>query len=198
MDYSVFYHRSPGWIGDYKESAVLFLIWRQDQDYLVLEQRSFHLNTQPGDYALPGGRLDPGETPKEAALREAHEELGIALEDMTMLGPMDGFLSPNGRMVHAFVAETRVADFQPNPAEVARLLFVPIQEILDQEPESYLIPYRINLPHDFPWDRIHGGRDYPFREVRDQEFFYNFAGDHVWGLTARLIRRFAEILKDKT
>jgi hypothetical protein len=66
--------------------VVIADIDKHDSHSILLTLRTSHLKQHSGQYALPGGKLDPGETPVEAALRELHEELGISLGTENLLG----------------------------------------------------------------------------------------------------------------
>ena len=61
------------------------------------------LRAHGGQWALPGGRIDPGETPLEAALREMHEELGLALTASDLLGTLDDYPTRSGYVITPFV-----------------------------------------------------------------------------------------------
>src|SRR5680860_1011719 len=59
----------------------------------VLTRRSANLRSHKGQWALPGGRLDEGETAREAALRELHEEIGVALDPEHVIGELDDYVT---------------------------------------------------------------------------------------------------------
>ena len=82
--------RKPGAIGQRKDCAVLIpLVERADGMHILYEQRSTKMKTQPGDVCFPGGRMEPGETPAECALRETEEEIGIPADKIRILGQFD-------------------------------------------------------------------------------------------------------------
>ena len=82
--------RRPGAIGQRKDCAVLIpLIERDGKMHILFERRSSKMKTQPGDVCFPGGRMDPGESPQECALRETEEEIGIPRERIRVLGQFD-------------------------------------------------------------------------------------------------------------
>ncbi|RYF33414.1 MAG: NUDIX domain-containing protein, partial [Comamonadaceae bacterium] len=58
---------------------------------VLLTRRAAALSSHGGQWALPGGRSDPGETPEVAALREMHEEVGLALDAGAVLGTLDDY-----------------------------------------------------------------------------------------------------------
>src|ERR1700712_4897964 len=63
---------------------------------LVLTRRAAHLRNHAGQWALPGGRIDAGETPEQAALRELAEEVGLRLDAAAVLGRLDDYVTRSG------------------------------------------------------------------------------------------------------
>lgn len=108
---------------------------------MPLTRRPTRLRAHPGQFALPGGRLDPGETPEEAALRELHEELGLRADHTQIVGRLDDYITRSGYVMSPFVvwSDVPVADLQPSPDEVAELFAVTATEI-DSEPRFVPIP----------------------------------------------------------
>ncbi|MEZ4230054.1 MAG: CoA pyrophosphatase [Polyangiaceae bacterium] len=80
-----------------RPAAVAFtLVDEREGPAFILTQRSRTLSRHAGQFALPGGRLDPGETPVVAALRELEEEIGLALPEAHVLGCLDDFETRSG------------------------------------------------------------------------------------------------------
>ncbi len=89
---------------------------------LVLTRRATKLNSHSGQWALPGGRLEDGESPAQAALREAREEINLELSGDTILGVLDDYPTRSGYLITPVVAWAPAgATMSPNPAEVARI-----------------------------------------------------------------------------
>ena len=93
-------------------------------------QRGLQLRSNPGQYALPGGRLDEDESPPDAARRELREELGIALDASSILGVLDDFRSGLGRSITPVVLWAGgTVTLVPDPVEVAASWLVPLAEL---------------------------------------------------------------------
>src|SRR5687767_13047901 len=71
--------------------GIVLLPGPEAQACFVLTRRPMTLRRHAGQFALPGGRLEPGESPEEAALREIHEEINLNLAQASILGRLDDF-----------------------------------------------------------------------------------------------------------
>ncbi|HVE53195.1 MAG TPA: CoA pyrophosphatase [Ramlibacter sp.] len=98
---------------------------------LLLTRRAAHLNNHAGQWALPGGRIDAGESPETAALRELHEEIGLALAPADVLGTLDDFVTRSGFVITPVVVWAGAArGLLPNPDEVAAVHRIRIDEFM--------------------------------------------------------------------
>lgn len=97
---------------------------------LLLTKRSLKLSDHPGQWALPGGRIDDGENPEQAALREMKEEVGLDLPATEVLGQLDEYVTRSGFAIIPIVVWVG-RDQEPvaNPAEVERLHRIPFSEL---------------------------------------------------------------------
>jgi 8-oxo-dGTP pyrophosphatase MutT (NUDIX family) len=166
-------------------AGVLALVFEErGEARLVLTRRSTALRTHRGEVSFPGGRLHAGETPAEAALREAHEEVGLDLTAVTMAG----WLHPVMTMVSASLIMPVLATMETrphllvSPDEVDRIFDVSLAELAD--PAVF---------HEERW-RIEG-RSIPGSD--DDSFpvwFFEVAGEMIWGATARMIHELVSIV----
>jgi mutator protein MutT len=98
---------------------------------LLLTRRASDLRAHAGQWAMPGGRIDDGETPEQAALRELHEEVGLVLDAQAVLGRLDDYATRSGYVITPVVLWAGAArDVVPNAAEVASIHRIPVQELL--------------------------------------------------------------------
>lgn len=104
--------------------------WQADPAVL-LTRRAAGLRAHAGQWALPGGRIDAGETPEEAALRELAEEVGLHPGTGAVLGRLDDYATRSGYVITPIVVALGPAhDITPNPAEVASVHRIPVSELL--------------------------------------------------------------------
>jgi 8-oxo-dGTP pyrophosphatase MutT (NUDIX family) len=114
--------------GGLKRAAVLVVVADDGAGNaaLLLTRRAERLSTHSGQYALPGGRIDAGETAMDAALREAREEINLELAADAILGRLDDYPTRSGYLITPLVAWAgREARMEANPAEVAAIYRVP-------------------------------------------------------------------------
>ena len=113
-------------------AAVLVALTDRPDPGLILTTRRDDLRTHAGQVAFPGGRIDPGETPVQAALREANEELGLDPDRVTIFGEADAYRTVTGYCVTPIVGLVPPdLELTPNPAEVAGWFEAPLDFVLD-------------------------------------------------------------------
>jgi len=152
---------------------------------VILTKRTSHLSTHQGEISFPGGRLDPGETYADAAIREAFEEVGLDPKTVEVIGELDHLrtISSGALMVPVVARLLEVPVLTANPFEVDRVLTVTLEELLSPDvyrPERWLRPVTEDLAY------LH-----PDREVGDlvdwRMDFFHLDDETVWGATARVL-----------
>lgn len=142
---------------------------------LLFTERAAGLRDHSGQIAFPGGKVDAGETPLEAALREAEEEIGLDRRLVRPLGYLDGYLSGTGFFIVPLVG---LVEAEPalalNPVEVASAFEVPLGFVLDAANHAV---------HTRPWQG--GTRRY---------YAMPFGDRYIWGVTAGILRNLCERL----
>jgi len=122
--------------------ALVLLPDAEGRGCFLLTKRAPTLRAHTGQWALPGGRMDAGETPEAAALRELDEELGLKLGGDKLLGLLDDYPTRSGFVITpvVFRADDPGA-LSPNPAEVARVHLVPLEAL-----DSPDVPRFMSIP----------------------------------------------------
>jgi 8-oxo-dGTP pyrophosphatase MutT (NUDIX family) len=110
--------------------AVVLLPDGEGRGCFLLTKRAPTLRAHKGQWALPGGRMDAGESPEGAALRELDEEVGLKLGAGTALGLLDDYPTRSGFVITPVVFwADDPGTLAPNPAEVARVHLVPLEDL---------------------------------------------------------------------
>jgi 8-oxo-dGTP pyrophosphatase MutT (NUDIX family) len=127
---------------DLKQASVVLCVQAAaGGDTLLITRRAQGLRNHAGQWALPGGRRDDGESIEDAALRELREETGVSLGASAVLGMLDDYVTRSGYLMTPVVAWGGAPDGELTaaPAEVARIFRVPLSD-LDVAPEFLQIP----------------------------------------------------------
>ncbi len=161
-----------------RPAAVLCALYDEGGDArVVLTRRSGRMRTHTGEVSFPGGRLEAGEDPFAAALREAEEEIALDPASVELIGQLSPLATVSSQAgITPFVgALAGPPDLRPNPAEVEVVLLVPVVELWD--PAVY---------HEELWALPGGGR----HAVN----FFDLDGDTVWGATGAMLRELLDRL----
>lgn len=162
---------------DLRQAAVTIVVSpdpASHQATVLITMRPQKINRHSGQYALPGGRLDPGETQLQAALREVEEELGLIVSQENVLGRLDDFPTRSGFCIAPIVAWVDdLATMQPDPGEVAS-----VHQLSFDELSSPDIP-RLT-------DAAVG--DHPVLSA-----FFPSLGHHIYAPTAAILYQFREV-----
>ena len=157
-------------------AAALILIYPgAEGPSIPLTVRRDDLPHHGGQISLPGGRVDPGEAPDEAALREAEEEIGVDRRHVRLIGRMSSlWVVVSNHVVQPFVGvATERPDFRADPREVAALLEVPVEAIRDSARLGWSRHSREGILVTYP--------------------HFEFDGHHVWGATAMMLGEFGAL-----
>ncbi|MFS0773960.1 CoA pyrophosphatase [Sphingomonas sp. 1P08PE] len=113
-------------------AAVLVAVTDRAEPGIILTQRTESLRAHPGQVAFPGGRLDPGETVLQAALREAEEEIALPPATVDLVGAVDRYRTATGFEITPVIGVVPPdLPLVPSEAEVASVFEVPLAYLLD-------------------------------------------------------------------
>lgn len=195
-------HRKQGLLGEnksFRSAVFLPLLELKGQPHVLFEKRAADLKVQPGEICFPGGAIDKNDaSPAQAAIRETSEELKIACDDIELIAPLDIIASPFNAIVYPFVGfihNPQKISF--NPSEVEELFCVPLQHLIDQDPLKYVLHLAVQMPEDYPYELVPGGKNYPYRTGKMPQQFYFWEDRIIWGLTARILHHLLELLNAK-
>ena len=138
-------------------SAVLVPLVRREGEWrLLFEIRNRRLKRQPGEICFPGGAIEPGDSsPEQAAVRECCEELGLSPAHISVIAPLDPFVSGSHVLIHPFLGHLAPdVALTPDPDETERLLEVPLDFFLQTPPEIYQVETLLKPLPGFPLDRV--------------------------------------------
>lgn len=142
----------------------------------LLQRRAAALRGHAGQWALPGGRVDEGEDPLQAALRELAEEVCLTCGPSDVLGRLDDYATRSGYVISPFVVWAEdCTELCPNEAEVAALHQIPVRELV--RPDS---PHFANIPEsDRPVIRLPLGSQ--FIHAPTAAYLYQFREAGLYG-----------------
>ena len=156
-----------------RPAAVLAAMTECERPGFLLIHRPSNMRSHPGQVAFPGGKIDPGETAEEAALREAWEELGIHPRDVQVIGASDTYRTGSGYAITPVVAVVPPdLELNPSPTEVAQWFEAPVDFVFD------------SANHTRHWGAWQG-RERSYIEIMWQEH-------RIWGVTAGIIANLAK------
>jgi len=165
------------------EAGVLAAVFDEgDEAHIILTRRTEWLRSHSHQVAFPGGRAEPGEEPVDAALREAHEEIGLDPASVEIVGRLTRLATisnPQGS-IHPFVGvlpERPV--FDPNPDEVERVFTIPIADLMEAGTFSEEL-----------WGVGEAGTE---RSI----YFFELDDDTIWGATARMLYELLTLLTSR-
>jgi 8-oxo-dGTP pyrophosphatase MutT (NUDIX family) len=172
-----------------RRSAVLAALFEEaGEARVILTRRSFALRNHRGEVALPGGRCDEGESAPRAALREAHEEIGLAPSQVRVIG----WLSPIVTLASGSAIQPVVAvlagrpSLRANPAEVERIFDV---ALADLAADGNFLEQRWR--RETPRAGAAADGTFPI-------YFFRVPGEVIWGATGRVLTELLAVVTGTT
>jgi 8-oxo-dGTP pyrophosphatase MutT (NUDIX family) len=164
-----------------KPSAVLMpLFYDNGSLHVLFTKRSDEVNFHKGQVCFPGGGPEPCDLSLlQTALREAEEEIGLKAKDVELLGELDDNPTrTTGYVISPFVAFIPYPyPFRLDRKEVEEIFSAPLSALMDE----------VNFREDY----------YPTGDKSGSGYAYEYEGHIIWGATARILKQFTELLREK-
>jgi 8-oxo-dGTP pyrophosphatase MutT (NUDIX family) len=179
-----------------KKASVLIPIVKKDNSYYILFQvRSKNLKTQPNEISFPGGKIEPNESPLDAAIRETCEEIGTNKNNIDIISDLDLLVTPANLIIHPYVGYIKdISNLNINKDEVDHIFLVPISYLLKYEPSYYNNEVKIIPSENFPYDIIPNNHNYKFDSGNYPVLFYEYENYIIWGITAKILENFLMLI----
>ena len=194
-------NRSAKPLGIRANFAILVpLIYIKGDIHVLYEIRSSSLKTQPGEVSFPGGGVEKNETFLQAAIRETEEELNISRKNIEIIGEMDYIMMPFNIGIYPYLGVLKEIDFNDiyySTDEVQDIFTVPLDFLLENEPERYDMVIQPEVKNNFPFHLIRNGKAYDWRSGIYPVYFYKYKDYIIWGMTARMTKNFIDIIKQE-
>ena len=190
--------RTPEVVGrsNARHSGLLIpLIEKEGRLEVLFEVRAASLNRQPGEVCFPGGVCEPDESHEQTAVRETAEELLIRESQIQLLAPLDYLETPGGVTVWTYLGKINDYESTFSKDEVDHIFSVPFDWFLEHEPERYQCTVHTVPNDDFPFHLVPGGREYYWKKGKYDVYFYQYNGEIIWGMTAKLLQAFIKLYK---
>ena len=187
-----------------KRASVLIPIIKKDNSYEILfEVRAKTLRSQPNEIAFPGGKIEKGEDPQTACIRETCEEIGITQDDIEIISPLDLYLNHSNLIIHPFFRKKKerslkndIKNLLINKDEVDHVFSVPITYLLDSSPEEFENEVEVKVNENFPYSKIPNKENYKFAVGKYSTLFYEYKNYIIWGITAKILENFLNFIKE--
>ena len=165
--------------GNPRQASVLLLLFpgAEGLSFVLTRRSENEHDVHSGQISFPGGSREPGESNIQNALRETYEELGVAMQEIEILGSLsDLYIRPSDFEVHPLVGYVPyLPTWRPCPTEVAEALVCPVSWLLEEE--------------------RHVVEDWDYNGFRMRVPWYNVRGHKVWGATAMMLSEFEQRLR---
>lgn len=179
-----------------RSAAVLIPVVERDGRMQILFEVRASSVPQGGEICFPGGAVEPGETPEQAAVRETTEELLIEERQITVVAPLFEMAGPGGTWISSYLGELKGYADTRSEDEVDRTFLLPISELAQMEPVISHLSLKVDETEEFPYELIPGGRAYPLRRLPRAYYFYKTEHGVIWGMTAELLYHTLRLWKE--
>ena len=191
-------NRRPQPIGTHRFFSVLVpVVERAGELDLLFEVRAKNMKSQPGEICFPGGHVEKGETPQQAALRETFEEIGIDRQKIELIGPGDilyGYANYTLFTYMGIIGERDLQAIEPAEDEVDEIFLLPLRAFAENPPEIHPENIFTEIDDNFPYEKVGISQDYPWRVGNWEIPIYDIDGRIIWGLTARITQSIVRTL----
>lgn len=180
-------------------SVLVPFVEKEGKLYILYEMRALKMSTQPGEICFPGGRIERGEGPIKAALRETSEELGIDVNKIEFVGRGDILYGYANYTIYTNIGLIKYEDYMelsPSKDEVEEVFLISVEDLIENPPNQNVLDVKAIMT-DFPFEKIGVDENYPFRYGKWSIPIYEVDGRAIWGLTARITEHcIYKMLKD--